>query len=417
MIMKRLFFLLILAAFADLLFAEGPELSGVFNSTVNFAAGAGDAPAQSWGAEEYANLRLKIKTGERAVFYSAVNLMAISGSYLENAFALGAQNPDPSLASSQFISGQNYAAGLELERLYFRINGDYFDTDAGLLRLPFGYGQVWGSSDFLNPRNPLFPDARPRGVLGTDLCFYPSDSSKFMVFAVAPREALVSSGAGFVPGFSFDQHWDKASIQALYAYETPGAYGTSGAASGLAGESSTAGTEWGVHRFGLSVKADLELGLVTDALYTLVPGKTEGVEGLSAGAGFDYSFLGGDLYILFEYLFNGDSSATAWDGGNNILGWKNHNYLYGNALYRFNDYTSLALGTVFCFDDTSFSPFTTLEYEVFQGFSLNLSLRLPLDMKTLNGGRAGELGPIPPDDNPGNAGARVIVNAGAKLRF
>jgi len=401
--MKRLFLLLLLAASAALLFAEGPELSGVFNSTVNYTAGAGDAPPHSWGMEEYANLRLRVKTGERAAFFSAVNLIAISGNYLENS--------DPSLGSTQFVYGQNYAAGLELERLYFRINSDYFDTEAGLLRLPFGYGQVWGSSDFLNPRNPLFPNARPRGVLGTDLSFYPSDSSKFLVFAAAPRDPLESNGGGFLPGLSLDQHWDRASVQFLYAYETPGANSIRG------------GSEWGVHRFGLSLKADLELGFVTDALYTLVPGETEGVEGLSAGAGFDYSFLGGDLYILFEYLFNGGSSATAWDGGNNVLGWKNHHYLYGNALYRFNDYTSLALGTVFCFDDTSFSPFTALEYEIFQGFSLNLSARFPLDMKTLNNGRAGELGSIPPNQpldpagNPGNAGARVIVNAGAKLRF
>ena len=388
----------------DLLFAA-PELSGVFDSTVNYTAGAGDAPANSWGIEEYANLRLKVKIGDKANFFSAVNLIALSGNYLEAAESMSAGNMalSPYLDSTPFVYGQNYAAALELERLYFRINGDYFDTEAGLLRMNFGYGQVWGSSDFLNPRNPLFPDARPRGALGTDFSFYPTDSFKFMLFAAAPGNPLEAEGGGFLPGFSLDQHWDRASLQVLYAFQTP-----------------LAGSEWGVHRFGLSLKADLELGFVADALYTLNPAETGGVEGLSAGAGFDYSFLNGDLYILFEYLFNGSSSSTSWTGGNKLTGWKNHNYLYGTGLYRFSDYCSLALSTVFCFDDLSFSPFVTLEYEVVQAFSLNLSVRLPLDQKTLNHGGAGELGPIPPGDasNPaGGSGARVIVNAGARLRF
>ena len=134
--------------------------------------------------------------------------------------------------------GRNFAAGLELERLYFRINGDHIDTEAGLLRINFGYGQVWGSSDFLNPRNPLFPNARPRGVLGMDMSFYPADSLKLMAFAAAPKEPLEADGGGILPGLSVDQHWDRASVQVLYAYETPGT-----------------DLEWGIHCFGLSVKA------------------------------------------------------------------------------------------------------------------------------------------------------------------
>jgi hypothetical protein len=377
------------------------DLSGVLDSTINYTAGAGDAPSHSFGLEEYANLRLRVRTGDRATLYTAFNLIAISGNYLGSAAILGGANQNPFFASTPLINGQNYAAGLELERLYFRVNGDLFDTEAGLRRMAFGYGQVWGSSDFLNPRNPLALNARPRGVLGADFSFYPEDSLKLTLFAAAPKDPFAYEGGGFIPGLSLDKHWDRASLQALYAYETAGLDETSG--------------ETGIHRFGLSVKADLELGLVIDALYTLNPGSTESIEGLSAGAGFDYTLLGGDLYILAEYLFNGSSSASAPVYGGN---WINHHYLYGSALYRFNDYCYANLATVFCFDDLSFSPFVSFDYEVFQGFSLNLTARLPLDQKTLNGGKAGELGPIPPGlDGSGAAGARFIVNAGARLRF
>ncbi|MDR0498047.1 MAG: hypothetical protein LBH42_10565 [Treponema sp.] len=380
------------------------DLSGVLDSTVNYAAGAGDSQTHSFGIEEFANLRLRVRTGERATIYSAFNLIAYSGNYLENAAMMESVNQTSPFNSTPIIYGQNFAAGLELERLYFRINGDHIDTEAGLLRIPFGYSQVWGSSDFLNPRNPIAYNARPRGVLGANFSFYPVDTLKLMGFVAAPKNPLASDGGGFIPGLSLDKHWDKVSLQTLYAYETKGFNETP----------DTVGTDY--HRFGMSLKADMEVGLVADALYTLNPDNADGIEGLSLGAGFDYSFLDGDLYVLFEYLFNGNSSATALGFGGN---WSNHHYLYGNALYRLNDYCSLSFSTIFCFDDLSFTPIAGVTYELFQGFSLNLSVRVPLDQDTLSGGKPGELGPVPPgaDGSPGERGARFIVNAGARLRF
>jgi hypothetical protein len=165
------------------------------------------------------------------------------------------------------------------------------------------------------------------------------------------------------------------------------------------------------------------LGLVVDALCTLNPDNLEDIkdieglsEGLSVGAGFDYSFLDGNFYVLAEYLYNGFSSVTAAGFGGS---WTNNHYLYGTVLFRFNDYCSLSLATVFCFDDLSFSPFATLNYDFFHGFSLNLAARYPLDQNILSDGKPGELGPIPPkpDGSPGAGGARFIINAGLRLRF
>ena len=396
--MKRWFLALIILILTASLFAQ--ELSGVFDSTVNYTTGAGEAQTHSWGIEEYANLRLRVAAGEKAVFFTSFNLFAMTGNFLERAAIIESLDPNPFFVSTPLIYGQNFAAALELERLYFRINGEYVDAEAGLLRLNFGYGQVWGSSDFLNPRNPLVTNARPRGVLGMNVSFYPADSLKLMGFAAGPKDPMKSGGGGFMPGFSLDQHWDRASLQFLYSFETPGSE-----------------YKLGVHRFGLSVKADLKAGLVADALYTLDSNDPDGIDGLSAGAGFDYSFFVGDLYILFEYLFNGLSSATASEFGGN---WSNRHYLYGTALYRFNDYCNLSLSAVFCFDDLSFSPFAAFNYELFQGFTLSLTARLCFDQKDFGGSKAGELGPIPPQlaGTPFESqGARFMLNAGARLRF
>ena len=131
------------------------DWSGVLDSTVNYTLGTDETNEHSFGFEQYANLRLRIRTRERATFHAAFNLIAMSGN-----FAV------PAVTSGLAVSGENYAAAMELERLFVRIAGDHIDTEAGLLRMNFGYGQVWGPSDFLNPRNPLAYNARPRGVLG-----------------------------------------------------------------------------------------------------------------------------------------------------------------------------------------------------------------------------------------------------------
>jgi hypothetical protein len=389
--MKNMGFVFCIMILSSSVFAQGFDdrlsFSGVFDSTVNYALGAGNAPTNSFGIEEYANLRLRLEVGENAVLNTAFDVTALSGS-----FAL--QSRYAAQSGLVLVNEKNFSANIDLERLYLTIYGDYVDAEFGLFRIPLGYGQVFSSSDFLNPRNPLLPNARPRGVLGIDAAFYPTDNSKLMFFAAAPKNPLEIDGGIYIPGIIFDQHWDAASLQLLYAYETP-----------------LDETPQGIHRFGLSVKADLVLGFVLDGLYTLDANTEDGIEGLSLGAGFDYSFLDGDLYVLAEYLFNGENSSTSINGGGSRM---NHHYLYGSALYRLNDFTSISLAALFCFDDLSFQPIASFSYEIFQGFTLNLSANLPLDQNVFNGGKRGELGPLP---HGADAGAKLLVTASARLRF
>ncbi|MDR2110931.1 MAG: hypothetical protein LBP32_06445 [Spirochaetaceae bacterium] len=362
-------------------FAGGPLISGVLDSRADFAAGAGEGRDFSYGLEEYANIRARIDLRDRASFHGALNLIAASGTF--------ASSP----VSGAFAPGENYTAAMELERLYFRIKGEYLDAEAGLLRLGFGYGRVWGSSDFLNPRNPLFPEARKRGVLGAVLSAYPGDTVRFLGFGAAPKNPFNGGGSGAIFGLSGDRHWDRLSLQALYAFETP------------RGESFR-----GVHRGGLSIKADVELGLVGDLLYTWDPASAEGVDGLSAGAGFDYSFHGGDFYVLAEYLFNGASSATA-GSAENTAGFSRRHYLHGMILYHWNDYTRIGFACTAGLEDLSLSPVLTVEHELFQGFLLSLSGRIPLDRDVFaRNGEYGELGPQ-------CTGTRALISALARLRF
>ncbi|GHV08720.1 hypothetical protein FACS189485_20540 [Spirochaetia bacterium] len=345
--------------------AQGLTVSGLLDSTVSMSAGAGDSPAFSYGLEEYANLRIQAKIKDRAAFYGAVNFIAAAGNIAQGAVGLG------------LIAGENYVAGFELERLYFRLNGDNLDFDGGLLRLPFGYGQVWGPSDFLNPKNPLLPNARPRAVLGGSLSWYPVDSLKLLAFGSAPKDPFSRSGAGGLAGLSMDQHWDRASLQLLYAFESPGD-----------------GSDQGIHRAGMSVKADLELGLVADLLYTYNAEAQTQIDGLSFSIGCDYSFFEGKFIVLAEYLYNGAASSTAFNDGKNIFGRKNDNYLYASLSFLFFDYTLVSAALISGFDDVSFTPIISLEHELFQGCGLNISAQIPLDRDLFSGdGNQGELGP------------------------
>ena len=358
--MKRFITVMVIALYATGALCAQVTFSGVLDSTVTMNAGAGDSPDFSYGIEEYANFRFQSRLREGATINGAVNLFAASGI---NAL---------SLSGSGVAFGDYFAAAIELERLQFRLRGEYIDFDGGLFRLPFGYSQVWGPSDFLNTKNPLKPDARPRGVLGASVTWYPVDEMKLLGFFAAPRNVLDLEGKGSLFGLSMDRHWEKASIQTLYSMEIP--YDD---------------YKYGIHRAGFSLKADIEAGFVLDALYTFDPQASASLDGLSLSFGADYSFFGGNLIVLAEYLFNGKDSSTAVSSG-----FSNNHYLNAGLTYRFSDFTNMSAAVITCFDDVSFTPVISVNHDLFQGVVMTLSAMVPLDRDFLfNDGNRGEFGP------------------------
>jgi len=364
--MKRRIILLLTITFFTVynLLSAQVTVSGLLDSSVSLRAGAADAPDFSYGVEEYANLRMQAKIRDSAAIYGAFNFIAAAGDYAANARSMAGLETGFPLNSTSYVYGENYIAAIELERLYFRLIGESAGFDGGLLRLPFGYGQVWKSSDFLNPPNPLKPDARPRAVLGAGLSWYPVDSLKLLGFGTAPRDPFSQNGKGGLMGLSMDQHWDKASLQMLYAFESP-----------------KDDSNQGIHRAGISVKVDLELGLVLDTLYTYNSEAHTEIDGLSFSAGADYSFFDGNLIVLAEYLYNGAASSTALGYGGSF---SNKNYLYTSLIWRFNDYTNAGLALVSGFDDVSFIPIVSVNHDLFQGVTLSVSAQVPLDRDLLS---------------------------------
>ncbi|MCL2219971.1 MAG: hypothetical protein FWB94_08820 [Chitinispirillia bacterium] len=361
----------------------GMSFSGVFESAVSATAGAGDAPAVSYGIEEYANIRMQSRIGDNATFFGAVNLIAAGGNYAVRASSLGVD----------IDSGQNYAAMIELERLYLRLKSETINFDAGLMRLPFGFSTVWGPSDFLNPKNPLKPDARPRAVLGGALSWFPIDDFKLQGFAVTGRDPLAPNSG--IAGISADRHWDKASIQALYSFER---------SENFPGTASSPLT----HRAGLSLKADVEIGLVMDMLYTYNDNIEDKIDGLSFSAGFDYSLFKANLIIMAEYLYSGAASATSMRGGGSFI---NENYLYTGLTWRFSDFTNAGAALITGIDDASFTPMMTFNHEISQGVSLTAMAQIPLDKDLLFGdGNRGEFGPT-------NIRTHFYLETKIKVRF
>jgi hypothetical protein len=357
--------------------AAAQTISGTLDSRASFSAGSGSAPAFFWGFEELANVRLQARIRDRAVFYSAVNVIAAGGfpaKYAELTALAAAGTGSPALTGTPFVAGKNAIVALELERLYFRVSGETVNFDLGLMRLPLGYSLVWGPSDFLNPRDPLSTNARPRGILGANAAFFPGGDLKIFTFAAAGKDPFAEDGGGVIAGLGAENHWSRASAQGLYSYETP-----------------AGGTPYGVHRAGFSLKADLELGFVAELMFTWNPGNSITVAGLSACGGFDYSFLDGSCYVLLEYLWSGAESSTAL-----LLGLSGRNYIQALFRYRFNDYTSAGAVCTAALDDRSFRPGLVFDHDFFQGMSLNLTVTVPLDQDLFGGGTRGEFGPLPP---------------------
>jgi hypothetical protein len=377
------------AVFAQQGGAKQASLSGNLETKVNAGAGAGASPDFFYGAEEYVNLRLKISVGDHAAVYSAFNVIASAGSY--------------AAAAGSYVYGGNYAFSLEPERLYLQLSSDAFGLNMGLLRVPFGYGLAWGPMDFLNPRNPLKPDARLRAVLGALVSWYPAGDMKFLGFAAAPKDPLALSGGGARAGLGWEDHWSRASLQLLASYESPASYSVS------LPVPAQADYPLGLCRFGLSLKGDLELGLVTELLYTLNPDSPEFFPGLSASAGFDYTFLDGKLYVLAEYLYSGSESASA-SGPANLYGRRNNHYLYGALTWILSDFTSITLGSGACLDDSSALSTIVWKHEPLQGLTISLECSVPLDGESFGGSGTGEFGPV-------QSGSRFSFTAGAVVKF
>jgi len=365
LIMKKVFICVVLL-FAVVSLSAQMTVSGILDSTVAFNAGAADSPNFSYGIEEYANIRFQSRLRDsKGAVHGAVNLIAASGDYAANAALMAGY---ASLAapvgfnSTPYVAGQNFISAIELERLFFRLRGEHVDFDGGLMRLPFGYGQVWGPSDFLNPRNPLKPDARPRAILGGAFTWYPIDELKLLGFYASPRDAFSNEGNGSFFGFSMDRHWENSSVQTLYSFEIP-----------------KTGSANGIHRIGLSLKADIEIGFVMETLYTYNHEAGTDLNGLSFSVGADYSFADGNLMVLTEYLYNGHESSTAFNLESNILGQQNTHNIYAGITWRINDFTSLNSALIASFDSISYVPFVSLNHELFQGATLTVSVQVPFD--------------------------------------
>jgi len=357
------------------------NFSGILDSSVFLRAGAGDAPAFSYGIEKYANLRMVARLREMAMVFADVNLIALSGDPAVTA----------AMMATPFAVGENFIAGFELERLYFRINTDNTRLDGGLTRIPFGHGLVWRPTDFLNPVNPLVTNARPRAVLGAELSWWPTFELKVVGFGAAPRDPFSRQGGGGHVGMTVEREWNRVVAKALYAFESP-----------------RGGAGMGIHRAGLSIQADLELGLVLDVLYSYNHERETRLDGLALSFGFDYSLFRGNLIVMAEYLFSGSSSSTSLAGGGHF---SNEHYLYTGFTWIFNDFTNAGIALISGLSDLSFTPIATFSREIFQGATLTLTAQAPLDRDLFSGdGNHGELGPA-------SQGRHFDFSAMLRLRF
>ncbi len=337
-----------------LLFAAEPVFSGAGEAKATFKIDDGDTG--SYAFEQFANLRFKVAVGEKGTFYGAVNTIANAG------------------------STQELTLGGELERLYMEIRGEKVDVDAGLMRIAFGYGQGFRPTDVFALPNPLYPNARPKGMLGALLAWYPLGDAKLQGFAVNRTDQTVPEA-----GLSTDFHTRVGSLQTLYILTVPTSDGTDI-----------------VHRTGVSVKFDLVVGFTVDALYT------SGTKLPEIAAGIDYSLADGKIYLLAQYFFNGASSSTP--GAPGTPGLQQRHYMLGTVAWQYSDYTNFTASCTASPEDGSFLPSVTLTHEPFQGFTVTLAGRMPLDSSSFGGNGSGEFGPSCLQE-------RGSVSLGARMKF
>lgn len=369
------FAVFVFAAFAAVpLAAEAPDISGTIEGKA--IGTVDDGGTWAYSLEEYSNLRLKAFVGEKAVVNIAANLIASSG------------------------DASDLALDAEIERLYFSIGGEKLDFDAGLMRLPFGFGQGFRPVDVYAKPNPLFPDARSRGVLATSATAYPTDALKISAFFADGDDALHVRGSIPVAqvnrpstGFSAEIHLSALSAQALFVYDLP--------------ETPDDRTRT---RLGASLKFDLVAGFAVDALWTIPEEARDADECLEAAIGADWSFDSGKVYLFAQYFYNGDGGIKGDDGAPSVDAdpiFTGKHYATLSASARASDYTTLTGGVTVALDDLSLVPTAGVSHEPFQGMTVSFDVRAPL------AGGAGDDGEFGPE----RSRSRGSATLGAKLKF
>ncbi len=430
--------IIILAVLAETAAAQKSTMtfSGVFETAMDFIHSVkyGSGPYGSefrWGWINKANLRYRVDINDYMTFGLAVNITTLTGmyndlykyEYISEAASYAQTLADPKNFHTgyfrlPFYYKNTYIGSFDLERLYFKGGNDYFDIQAGLIRIARGYGYAFSPNDLFNPRNPLDPTAidpssRPEGKLSVMATFYPLPFWKIENFAIAPDNPLQSKGWDFKFGLGTNFSINKFNFEFLYALFMPQIeYREKPADAGLPESTNNFFT----HIAGFSMKADVVIGLFTDIIYKFDQksffshdyyGKPfHGYEGLQAEIGFDYTFNGGWVYILFEYMFFGsgmldwgDRSLDALYDGNwekttpvdrvynpdkLQLNYLRHDYIFGMIRVTVNDY--LKLGTTYLFgaDDQSAILNVFAEIDVLQAFTINISCIYPFDWKLVN---------------------------------
>lgn len=388
-------------------YADTPVLSGSLETGSTFAILAEDYASlagldpgegrMAWNFYQGANLRFKAAAGEFGTVNGAFNLRAWSAdapdAYLELASLAG--------ADTRSLRAE-LATSAEIERLYLTLRGENADLDAGLMRLAFGYAPAFRPTDIVNPPNPLYPDARPRGVLGLSLSAYPAGDAKIQAFAATRGQAsLDSSGTGSdgpagavgdpvrpLVGLSADLNARRFSLEPVYFARFPVSLG-----------------EKPDQYAGFSLKVEAGAGLTLEVLWSNEDRDAALADSLTAAAGADWSAFDAKLYLLGQYLWNGPGSR----GVNGVASLSDRHYGFARIGWQWDDYTNFGISALGNLEDGSMMPALTLSHEPLQGLIVSLTGRLAVDAA----GNDGEFSPL----GSGSGGTKGSLEAKGTVRF
>jgi hypothetical protein len=383
----------------------------------------------NWNWSNSANLRIKTRIGEYMSFGFALNLdfsVPVDGSNdVTISQALAAVTPQ-TIASLPLLLENFYLGSISIDRLWLKGGNDWFEIEAGIVRLARGYGYSFSPIDFFNTRNPLDPEAPRKGKLAFITTFYPMPLWKIELFSVAPDNLIQNQGWGFNFGAATIFSLGKVNFEFLYNLVLP-------EIKFLEEPANIGYPEYSNNDFtqilGFSLKADIEVGLFVDAIYRFEHrafrtgewyGKPfYGYEGLQAAIGVDYT-IAGKVYLLLEYMFYGSGMLDWWNKDldsiydNSFQHWTatkpllrigqlnqekklqtflRHDYIFGLVRVKINDYVSAGASYLFGADDQSAVLQAFAEIEPVNAFSIKVMGLLPLDWHMIDQSKpVGEFG-------------------------
>lgn len=279
-----------------------------------------------------------------------------------------------------------------VDRLFLRWEEGGTRVTLGRQRIAWGVGYAFSPLDQFNPPNSVDPTAPRQGIDALVLRRSLGDLSYVSLVGVLPRTSGGGIGSDPAVGGIWGTNIAKTDLSLSYLSDPV-----------------KAGHQWGI-----AAKGDLGVGWHLEGVYQKSWGtRADSDKGQWLGVlGLDYSFLGGKLLSMVEYLYDetGEPDPARYNYGLLLAGQRQTlgtRYLFGQTSYQVDEFVGVSLSGLANLADKSGAIQPALNWQLDDNTRVDFGLAIPV------GDKGTEFKPA----LPGSGASAALLTAKARYSF